>query len=330
MDWQLYERLLGGIGRTSRDNAIDNALNGFLSGIQDDPSYRGDAIVNGIQKPLIMSRVSTTECSIKTTIDSNLRIGDMIKCLDGNWIVVDLFVDKIGLVNATAWLCNNIIRFQNYTPDIYTKHCVVDNGTYSKNSDQDALIMTNTYKLYIPIDSETERLHIDKRLGFGRIYSSQNEEILEVYKIIGVDNKSKNFGEGSHLMVLTLQRDVYNPQTDSILDNLCDVYKDVTPEIDSTQYGTCFITGKDNIRIGTTRKFVAQFVDKDGNIVDNINPEWSVDAPAAITYELFDDYISINIPLDSRLVGEIISISLTDTNNIYGICEKKVQVITVG
>ena len=60
MDWQLYERLLGGIGRTSRDNAIDNALNGFLSGIQDDPSYRGDAIVNGIQKPLIMSRVSTT------------------------------------------------------------------------------------------------------------------------------------------------------------------------------------------------------------------------------------------------------------------------------
>lgn len=333
VDWALYENLLGigGEAADAREVAIDGAVNVFVEGIVDDPAYQKDAIVGGEMTPIVAARTSTIKCSIKAIPGTDIHIGDMVKCLGEDWIVVELYTDKVGIINGEMWLCNNTIRFQNHSPAVNTRFCVVDDGTYSKkSSDPDAFVMANTYKIYITIDSATERLYVDKRLGFGEIYSHNGEKILEVYKVIGMDLKSKNYGDGSHLMVLTMQRDVYNSETDSITDNICDLYKDDTATVVPALTGSCLISGKSSARIGTVRKYTATYTDADGNTVNGIESVWDVSAPSGIKVSTDGGVCTIDIPLDSILVGETIVVRVADKDGRYGSFEKKVQVITVG
>lgn len=330
--WYLYETLLGnGEVTDSRSAAIEEAVRSFTAGMVDDPAYQSDALVNGVQTPIIASRSSSYKCAIKAAPDADLCIGDMVECLGEMWIVVELYADKVGIINGEMWLCNNIIKFQNGTPSIILRHCVIDDGTYSKrSSDPDAYVMSNTYKIYITIDESTKRLYVDKRIASGKIFSSDGSEILEVYKIIGMDVKSKNFGEGSHLMVLTMQRDVYDPQVDSLNDNICDMVTETSDVSEPENAGECVITGRESIRIGTTRKYLATFIDAQGKEVSGIACSWSISAPDAANSVIDGNSCSISIPLDESLVGSTISITATDSSGLFGTYEKKVQVITVG
>lgn len=333
VDWTLYEKILGieGSPADARATAIDGAVNIFIDGIVNDPAYQENALVAGKLTPIVASRTSTTKCSIKAIPNTDIHIGDMVKCFGEDWIIVELHTDKIGIISGEMWLCNNTIKFQNQSSIINTRLCVVDDGTYSKkSSDPDAFVMTNTYKLYITIDSATERIFVDKRIGFGDIYSPAGDKILEVYKVIGIDLKSKNYGKDSHLMVLTMQRDVYNPETDSISDNICDIFKEGASTTSPTTTGECYISGKDFARIGTTRKYTVMYTDVNGNKMDGIEPIWDIIAPAGITYAETSNDCVINIPLDGNLVGEIVCIRVSDKDGMYGSFEKKVQVITVG
>lgn len=333
VDWNLYERLLKhGLAEDTRENSINEATTNFTEGIVDDPAYQEAALVNGVTTPIVASRTSTIECELKAVPGTKIHIGDMVDCYDETWIVVELYVDQLGIINGLMWLCNNVIRFQNRSPKVHAYYCVVDDGTYSNNStDPIARIPENTYKVYMTIDENTEQIYIDKRFALGNIYSAEGERILEVYKTAGVDFKSKNFGKGSHLMIITLKRDVYHPETDSLEQMLCDIYNEAEDIVISAPAGTCAISGRDNIRIGTTRKYTASFYDENGNdITDSIVVNWDVIAPQNSTFNVYDNICVIELPLKDNLVGEIITMRVADESGNYGICEKKVQVITVG
>ena len=332
VNWPLYEKLLGnGLAANRREVAIDESVNAFVSGMVDDPAYQENATVDGETTPIIASRKSTIMCAIKAPPSTDIHIGDMVECFNEHWIVVELYVDKVGIINGEMWLCNNILRFQNRSIAVISRHCVVDDGTYSKkSSDPDAFVMANTYKIYITIDDATKKLFVDKRLAFGQIYSADGEEILEVYKIIGMDVKSKNFGEGSHLMALTVQRDVYDPQVDSLSENICNILADNGDTAHPEVAGSCVIVGRDVARLGTSRKYTATFTDASGVVVTTVTPVWSINAPDGITYNASGTECTIKVPLDEKYVGEMITIIVSDAEGVFGTYEKKVQVITVG
>lgn len=331
VNWPLYEKLLGnGLYTDRRGVVIEEAVQSFVTGMVDDPAYQESALVDGAVTPIIASRNSTLECSIKAAPETDIHIGDMVECFNEIWIVVELYVDKVGIINGVMWLCNNVIRFQNRTPAINARHCVVDDGTYSKKStDPDAFVLTNTYKIYLTIDEATKMLFVDKRLAFGQIYSALGKQILEVYKVIGMDVKSKNFGAGSHLMVLTVQRDVYNATTDSLTENLCDVFTANGDTATPVVSGSCSIIGRDVARLGVTRKYIAKFTDVNGAETQAV-AMWSITAPDGVNVINGGNEVTIEVPLDEALVGETINITLTDSEGLFGTYEKKVQVITVG
>lgn len=332
VNWPLYEKLLSnGSAVNRREVVINESVNAFVSGMVDDPAYQEDATVDGEKTPIIASRKSTTACAIKAPPSTDLHIGDMVECFNEDWIVVELYIDKVGIINGEMWLCNNILRFQNRSTAVISRHCVVDDGTYSKkSSDPDAFVMSNTYKIYITIDEATKKLFVDKRLAFGQIYSADGEEILEVYKIIGMDVKSRNFGEGSHLMVLTVQRDVYDAQVDSLSENICDIFVDNGDSTNPKTTGSCVIVGRDTARLGSSRKYTAAFTDANGEVVTTVNPVWTVTAPDGVTHNASNTECAIAIPLDEKYVGEIITITVSDAEGVFGTYDKKVQVITVG
>lgn len=333
INWSLYEHFLenGTLANNRRDITIGESTNAFLAGMIDDPAYQASAKVEGETTPIVASRKSTSVCAIKAPPSTDIHIGDMVECFNEHWVVVELYTDKVGIINGEMWLCNNVLRFQNRSTAVISRHCVVDDGTYSKkSSDPDAFVMANTYKIYITIDEATKKLFVDKRLAFGQIYSADGEEILEVYKIIGMDVKSRNFGEGSHLMVLTVQRDVYDAQVDSLSENICNIFVDNGDNANPQTTGSCIIVGRDTARLGSSRKYTATFTDANGEVVTTANPVWTVTAPDGVTHNASNTECTIAIPLDEKYVGEIITITVSDAEGVFGTYDKKVQVITVG
>ena len=78
------------------------------------------------------------------------------------------------------------------------------------------------YKIYLPIDSDTERLYVDKRLATNVRYDANGKQILEVYKITRVDPTSQAYGKGAHLMLLHCRSDDYVAEHDSVAQRICD------------------------------------------------------------------------------------------------------------
>ena len=338
-DWEMWEKLLAldrQLPYDARQYAIDQALDSFLEGMKEDPAYQADATVEGTVTPMVIDRKSSLECSVKAAPGTDLYIGDMVECFDEDWIVVDLYADKLGIINAKLWICNDIIKFQNHSPVVYTRHCVVDDGSYSRRStDPYAYVPTNTYKIYISLEAASRQLYIDKRLGLGPIYDSEGNLILEVYKITGIDIKSKNRGEGSHLMVLTVQRDVYNPSNDSLALNLCDVYYSLSEEGSGDEpetSGSAFIQGRDFIRIGTSSKYEGRFEDESGaSVVPQGEIVWTItSSDNSITWTISNGIVTVKAPFKDDLVGAEVTMKLSDSNQSFATYEKKVRVISIG
>lgn len=333
-DWILWEKLLNGGDPEEtdpREYAIESGVEAFLNGMIEDPAYQDDALVDGVTTPMLISRESSLEASVKAPPGTDLDIGDLVDALGEDWLCVEKYEDKLGIVNAKLWVCNDILRFQNHSNTVNTRNCVVDDGSYSRRTnDPIAYVPTNTYKVYLSLDEVSQYLYVDKRIAFNTIYDPYGKEILEVYKIIGIDLKSRNFGEGAHLMVLTIQRDVYYEDRDNLEYTLCDLYIDSNDEPTPALTGSCVINGRDVIRIGTTRKYTAVFTDSEGEVVSSVVPIWNATVPTGVTTSVTDGVLSVTVPLSEALVGKEVEIVLSEESQAYGTFTKKAQVITVG
>ena len=332
VSWVLYEKLLtNGKPSTGRDVVIQEAQNSLSHGMIDDPAYQSDALINGTNMPILASRESTTEATIKALPPSELHIGDIVNCLGETWLVIDLYADKVGALNGKMWICNNEISFQNRTSAVHSRPCVIDDGSYTTgSSNSEVYIPSSTYKMYISIDEETKRLHIDKRLSLGKIYNDAGDEILEVYKISGIDMKSKNFGKGSHLALIALQRDVFDASSDDLEEGICNIVRSDSVAPSPKSSGYCTITGKDVVRIGSSRTYTAEFFIANGGAAQAIEAQWSVNAPSGVEVTTSETSCSISVPLLSDLVGSVIEITASDLEGAYEAFTKKVQVIPVG
>lgn len=332
VNWPLYEKLLtNGASLDGRDVAIKEAQSSFLSGIVDDPAYQSDALVNGVTTPLVANRTSTIEAEVKAAPLTDLHIGDLVECLDEVWLVVDLYTDKVGIINAKMWICNSTLAFQNGTSDINIRPCILDDGTYTKQTGNDEVrVIESAYKVYMSMDEATVRLHVDKRLSFGAIHSRSGDIILEVYKTVGVDFKSKNFGKGSHLMMMTVQRDVFDSNADNVELVICDYIAESQIEFVPDASGYSVINGRDTIRIGCRRTYTVDFYKGNGGSAGEISAIWATGVPEGVEVSTNGNECKVSVPLNSSLVGSEIELTVTDPDGAYGISTKKVQVIAVG
>lgn len=331
-DWGYYEKYLKAMQTTggsssSRDQATDN----FEESMSDDPGYQPGATVNGENVPILANPKDSIMCEFRAAPGADIHIGDIIHVYDEDWLVVELYIDKVGIVNGEMWVCNETLKFQNHSPDILTHKCVVDDGRFTKRSiDPLVYIPINTYLIYMSINPDTIKLHVDKRLSLGTVWDAENEQVLAVYKIIGIDIKSKNHATGDHLMMMTVQKDVYHDEKDDMATGICDVFKPQESEETPAETGSCSIGGKDKIRIGTARKYTAEFKNADGTTAEDATATWTVSAPSGVIYATNGNVCTVTVPLDEGLVGKTVKITLADKDGKYGTEEKTVGVITVG
>ena len=233
-------------------------------------------------------------------------------------------IQKIGLM----WLCNLELKFQNFTSEILTQWVVLDSGVYSTTltNDTEFQQLNKQFKLYAPDNKKTEKFFIDKRIATDIRYDSKGNNILEVFKITGMHRVARSYGNGGHLLICELRSDEYNRENDDINLLICDYLKS---NLENENELKSLIEGRNKIPLGTTRKYVAKFLNQ--NNQEYINDIiWEVNSDIKELKLLkYDNCIEITIPDKENYVGNVIKLSAIDSQSIYNKCNFEIEVVAL-
>lgn len=293
--------------------------------------YEASAARNGVAQPLVLIGGKTpNKAKVITLPNDELFAGDIISAGMENWIIVSVSqtnpIQKVG----EAWLCNQKFRFQNGTSTIIEKYGVLDNGSYSISDDKQVGVLSDKYKVYLPYDDETKKLYIDKRIATNVSYNKDGKQMLTTYKITGYDPVSKSYGQGAHLLVMPVESSPYDPVNDNITEMICDyIISSGGGDVPSPTLLNSSISGRSTIRTGYSNTYNAVFYKADGVTVDeNIVATWNVVPNInGVTIVANGNSIKISAANNDALIGEVITITLTDTGGLYNSATITVEVI---
>lgn len=305
--------------------------------IVESAAYQEGALRNGESQPIAAIRTDTNKCKITVIPGDKMCIGDLISVFNEQWLVMELYTDEYGITYGEVWMCNHKFVYQDFDGNVITKDAIIDDGSYSKGSDKQISVVDGNYKCYMSLDDESAVLFIDKRLAIDVIMDQNGNPILEVGKIKWIDTKTKNYGEGSHLLFFTLSEDVYNQENDSLDNLICD-YKaekiDNSDELESPEesIGSCLvIKGRDSIRIGTSRTYKVIAVDEKGNSISVDDIIWDInDGSGSVIIKTDNETCIISVPLNESLVGKDFVIICRSKSGKYKAANKQVAVISIG
>lgn len=297
----------------------------LLNSMRETPAYQEDAKINGVKRELAMVRKGSKKCRVTALTDDEFFAGDIIDAIGESWLIMEATYDEYGILNGEAWMCNQVFSFQKFDRSIVTKYAVIDDGSYSKQSDKSIILISESYNCYMGLDYDTDELYVDKRLAIDKLYDATGKQIIEVGKITHVDKKSMNFGAGSHLIKLRLDRDVYDEHKDRIDMMLCDFVDPVEPPHKPVQV-SMQITGKQSLKIGTTRTYTAAL--SNGDSLDGVEIIWELeDAPAGIILESNGNACVITCPFEYTYAGDTFKVSCVDSDTIYDKATMEVDLI---
>ncbi|MDD6837358.1 MAG: hypothetical protein PUF04_09440 [bacterium] len=337
-DVSYFRAIQNAIGHQSERDAIRaetqaRIADDFSHSINYDPHLKR----NGVLQPMI---VTTTESTYKYRVlarpGDDLCVGDLLEFSNRHWIVTE--INSVDLMNfeGIAWECNNLFVLQKFDGTIYKRWGVLDSGVYSttQRSTEQLSVPDKQYKIYLPLDEDTETIYIDQRVATERMYNRHGEPILVVYRITARDSVSSSYGNGGHLLVLAARSDLFNAATDDYDLGICD-YKQppLTPPSEAVGATLCEIVGKSIIRLGFgPRTYRAIFRDSDGNEESFATPEWSIYHSTGrddmVMWSVDNGILTVEVQNDPELIGTYLALSVTD-NEHYRTTEMKVEVTAV-
>lgn len=309
-------------GVTARDRAIGNARYDFERKVVDNPGYVGEATRNGVPQRFLVTRSDVTyRCSITAYPGEDLAPGDIIEFEGTHWIMYQTRITNSVQISGTAWLCNHKFRFQTFSSEIHERWGVLDSGVYSTSRTSDSTIMSldMQYRIFLPGDPVTELIHEDQRIATDKWVDQNGNPILLVYAITGRDRISKSYGDEAHLLVLNARNSPYNPEKDNFEEMVCDyISEDIMTNLEDGPLPSLAIDGRNYIRIGSSRTYKPVLYLNDVQL-DEIptNMNWHIVGPGEIVAGEQPDRISIKLPDSKSLVGEVISLTVSDPEGRY-------------
>lgn len=332
LDQSSYLKYLSLYGTTARERDIARAKEDFVQDVQDNPAYQEDCRRNDVPQQFMIYQTDTpNKYNIVAMPGEELYPGDIITAFDEHWIVYETRVGNVVQVSGVMWLCNHLFRWQNGTSDIVERWGVLDSGVYSttKTAGYEVNTPDVQYKIYLPLDRDTKRLYVDKRIATNIRYDANEKEILEVYKLTRVDPTSQAYGKGAHLLMLHARSDDYIAEHDSLAERICSyippeetsALPPVTPPDEPDVTLPCRISGRTTIRLGSARTYT---VDMD----DRAMPVWHM-APALEGLTLTAEGTTVKLTAGEKdtLVGASLLLTVHDEAGIFQDAELGVEVI---
>lgn len=290
-----YNERLRIYGEDKRDRAIKRTQHLTRKFAPDSPAYKHVAI-DGKEQDLIVK--STEVNSTKTIIampGDDFPVGGIVLWNSSHWMITQRDIESDVLVRGTMEQCNRQIKWQNTdTLEIVSRWCVVDNP-YSNSLETTATLSEShrKFKIMLPYDEETLLLDLDKRFMLESV-----PKIPKVYKLVSVDSLTERYdykGESRGFLVLNVEQDVYNPETDNRVLEICDylVSHESVGEDENLELKIEFIGLPEVKSGGMPKTFTARVYNTDTG-EEVTQDEVEISMTGAIAPEM-EDYISVEI-----------------------------------
>lgn len=246
-------------GNTARERALYHEKFDVKTNAVESLSCK-DCIVGGMAQKLVIDDGTLPYykevCSLP---DETFNAGQYVEWADTMWLIVSCDWDKEVYTYGKMQQCNWLMKWQNTNGKIIERWAVVNPASKYSNGEKSAVVITipsNNYIVYLPNDSETLALPVDKR-----IFVDFNVTSPKCYEITRIDTVTMSYdgtplprydGKGCVLLVLT--ECLYNSDTDRIDLMLCDY---INPESLPQPSSPIEITysGSPEIRIGGRKTF---------------------------------------------------------------------------
>lgn len=288
--------------------------------------YEATTKVNDTTQQLI---VIHTDNEFKKSIiaypDSTFSIGNTVDCYDMKWLITKVDANKQVYTIGEMAQCNLLLKWQNSSGTIITRHVVVEKPTNTSLNDGTVITTSDKqYSIKLPFDAETQNLHVDKRF----LLEKANGVPL-AYRLSSFDGISSNYGQGG-ILNIGLTQDEYNSTTDNVTIMIADYF---TPPVIPTGNAQILFSGNATLFVGGSYKiFSPKFVDGNGNVL-SLTPVWTWTSISSQTDKFTvgtatDGTFKIKALNYTELIGSKIKITLTDSDGLYS-KELLVEVIDI-
>lgn len=317
----------------AKDAKIARLQEDFARHFADSIDYEPETLINGVRQQLIVSRNKsvTNERRIFAYPGDTFYAGDVVDAYDSKWLITEVDQNKQVYTTGIMQICNRELVWQNtQTGEIIRRWVTAEKPYYSNLKQTEVLTMSDReFKIQVAYDEETSLIDLDKRFML-EIIAGQPR----TYKVTSVDAITERFhqsGEIRGFLVLNVQQDLYNPNTDNKELMICD-YIDfehpVDPEQPAGQYVTITHSGEATIRQGgSAKKFTAHLFNEDDTEVSDISVEWDVDLDQFLAEMIVAEPDKNTIRLAAmdyvELQGVIITLTAT-ANGVSGSLEIEV------
>lgn len=222
------------------------------------------------------------------------------------WLIMTMPSNNKVYEKVVLYLCNYIAKWQDDNGNIIYQPFHVENASQYNTGEEGDKILTLGYNqllVYTSLDDNTVYLDRAKRM-----FIDYNNVNPLPYRITRIDTVSESYGE-SRVICLVFTEDVYNPNTDSIENWLCDYFKPKVSQPIEITY-----TGDPIIRVGGSAKtFTA-------NTTETVTWELiTTDMQNKyITMTVTDNKCKIKCSNNELLIGSSIKLKCTDTSGNVG------------
>jgi hypothetical protein len=170
----------------------------------------------------------------------------------------------------------------------------------------------STRLIKLPFDEQTQNFYIGKRF-MGELFNN----IPQCWKI-----KDLNSDEEKGILIVSLEKDEYNPSTDSIQYGICDY---ITPVENPPEPITDYAEIKSG---GSSKTFNVDFYDVTGTPIEGVVAVWDLVIPEGynnyIVSVIDGNSISIKALDNDDLISQTLTLNVSDGNTIINSIDIKV------
>lgn len=304
----------------SRTEEVGMIRQDLLNDLTESPDYQKDAKRNGEPQPMVFTRGGEDHgYNVICLPGDELFAGDIIDAFGEKWIVMRARADKTTHKVGVMYQCNKLLRFQNFDTKIHERWSYIDVSGYSSAFNNSTSMQSSAEQMaiYLPFDEATEKIYVDKRLVINSGYDRFGRKLLSVLKVTGANPVAESFNQGDHLLMLKVERDLYDAETDNIELEICDYISEDAEMQEPADNKSCSISGRKTLRIGRANRYKAVFFDEDEVIV-GVEPTWDLTSEDGVTLTIDGTDAIVSAEDVSELIGSTFVLTLCASDDSFG------------
>jgi len=279
-------------GNTIRDEIVKNSKQLLQTTFLDDASANPYIIFWNTEIQLECrifdrkySQSSGVTAKVQLLIESTINVGDIIydTVKKEYWMCTEMFNINNVHNQGKITLCNWLLKWQTTDGTMLSYPCIVINNA-QRLGEEDGKFFTlgNSQRtIKLPFDEHTVLLRsTDSKKQ--RFFLDKHPTSPMPFKVTDNDTTTYNYGDKG-LVVLKVEQDQLNLETDNVELGICDYIKPtlppdpVDPEVPIVVVNISSDVIDDEVKLGLTYNFSTTLTDELGNLVTNAQPKYSLD-----------------------------------------------------